>query len=339
MSRRCQITSIRAVLLGAALVVLPLRAAAQQVPEAPDAGTPAPDAAPDAAAQPTTEPSPEVVRRMRQGIAFAEAGNCNSAIAEFEAAYAITPSPDPLYNIAMCRERLFQYDLAVSAYQRYLDTAPADAEDRPAVEATMRSLRNVLGTLHVRSNTRARVWIDDRDVGEAPGDLLVPGGRHVVELRAERWLPSRQEVTVAGRQEASLSFTLRRAVTNVTINEEGGISPVVFWSGVAATGVTALVGGIFGIRALVLHGDAQDLDPRLPRDAEIHRVEQTALVADVLYAAAGALAIGTTVVFFFTKWGDGERRPAQRAPATRTEALLAPWLGPDGAGLAIGGAL
>ena len=85
--------------------------------------------------------SPEVVEQakqhFRQGVAFAESGNCDGAVVEFEAAYKMIPRPNALYNIAQCQERLFRYDLAVQYYERYLREAPPEAEDRAAVSAAL----------------------------------------------------------------------------------------------------------------------------------------------------------------------------------------------------------
>ena len=154
--------------------------------EAPvaDVETPPADAPPpEAEVEPERDPAmEEAVSRFRQGLALARAGNCEGAIAELQASVRIVERPNTLFNIARCQEELFRYDLAVAAYERYMAIAPADAPDREAVQATMRQLRNLLGTIVIRSNVPAAVWIGDRQVGEAPGEVLVPGGRHAVEL-------------------------------------------------------------------------------------------------------------------------------------------------------------
>ncbi len=92
--------------------------------------------------------------------------------------YALVPRPNTLYNIAQCQERLNRYDLAILYYEQYLNLAPADAEDRPTVEASMRALRNLLGIIVVASNVAAEVWVGGRVVGVAPGEVPIPGGRH-----------------------------------------------------------------------------------------------------------------------------------------------------------------
>src|SRR5581483_1615071 len=52
------------------------------------------------------------------------------AIVEFEGARALAPRPDLDYNIARCWERLHQWDRAIEAYTRYVESTPTplDAE-------------------------------------------------------------------------------------------------------------------------------------------------------------------------------------------------------------------
>jgi tetratricopeptide (TPR) repeat protein len=164
-----------------------LEPAGPAAPAAPAAEPTAPVAISD---EPAAEPAvlEEARGHFRQGMAFAEAGNCGAAIQEFEAAYALVMRASALYNIAQCEERLFRYDLAIRYYERYLQEADPDAEDRSAVQAALGTLRNLLGVVHITSNVKAQVWIDDRLAGEAPGDVYVPAGGHSLELRADGFM-------------------------------------------------------------------------------------------------------------------------------------------------------
>ncbi len=299
-------------------------------------------------AQPTSQTADRARARFMEGMRLAQTGNCAGAIAEFQASYALLPRPNTLYNIAQCQERTFRYDLAIAAYQRYLREAAPDAEDRAAVQAAMSTLHNLLGTIHVSSNASAEVWMDNHLVGHAPGDVLVPGGQHTIELRSGRYLPARKEVQVAARESASVSFTLRRAERRVTIREQAGFHPWLFWTGVAATAVAAGVGGYFGLHALSLSSDAHtahDSEPRLSYQSQIDQIDGAALVADILYASAGVLAVGTTIVFFLTNWGNPPPQVSEEPehtgrPRPPAQALrLVPIVGPTAFGLSLAGDL
>ncbi|HJL31096.1 MAG TPA: PEGA domain-containing protein, partial [Polyangiaceae bacterium LLY-WYZ-15_(1-7)] len=268
----------------------------------------------------------EARERFRQGVELAREGNCEGALAELRASLRLVERPNTLFNMARCHEELFRYDLAVETYERYLEIAPEDAEDRAAVEATMRSLRNLLGTIVVASNVPAEVWIGERVVGEAPGEVLVPGGRHALELRAEGYVPTRREVEVAGRERVEVRLELEQAQVNVTnventtveVTEEGGAPPAVFYTGVALTAAAALVGAAFGGRALALRGETEDLPPLDRERIEAGNAEtaDAALLADVFFGVAGAFAVTTLVLFFLTDFdGDADERAEADAEA------------------------
>lgn len=314
------------------------------------------EAAPEAAPEAEDAPDPrleEARDRFRQGLALARAGNCRGAIAELNASLEIVERPNTLYNIARCHEELFRYDLAVRSYERYLAIAPAEAEDRAAVEATMRSLSNLLGTIVVASNVEAEVWIGDRVVGRAPGEVLVPGGRHAIELRAEGYIAARREVEVAGRGRASVSFELEQAevtnVTNVTnvegdvnITEEGGAPPAVFYTTLGLTAAAGVAALAFGARAIASSGRTENLDPldRAGIEAGNQRTKDAQLLTDVFLGVAGAFAVTTVVLYFLTDFdGDPDPDEARERERESREAEVTPsaWVGPGAGGVAVQG--
>lgn len=289
---------------------------------------------------------PEVIENARkhfhQGVAFARAGNCDAAIAEFLAAYRLIPRPNALYNIGQCQERLFRYDLAIEYYKRYLQEAAEDAPDRPAVMGALGTLRNLLGVLHIQSNVGAEVWVDDRMMGYAPGDVFVPAGRHIVELRSEKYLSKRTEIQIVGREDIDIALELSKARTTVRVTETTGLSPTLFWIGTSATLVTAIIGGAVGVHVLSLRDQAESIDSLHPdRDQAQKDVQTAELTADIFFAAASVLAIGTTIVAFITQW-DKEGRQPHPDLQKRTEQKsisIAPQLGVRYTGLGLKGTL
>lgn len=292
------------------------------------------DSAPSEEAPP--DPRFEEAReRFLQGLALADAGNCSGAIAEFDASMAILPRPNTLFNIARCQETLNRYDLAVRAYEEFLRTAPPDDPERPTVEATMRQLQNLLGTIRLQSNVPAQVWLGDRVVGEAPGAVLVPGGLHVLELRAEGRIPERREVQVTARGDVSIEVTLAAAEhhEHLTTNVSYEAPPLPIGLTVAMMGATVATLGVgigFGVNAIQLSDQAHALDPRLPRDTSA--IEESALFADIFYIAGGVLGAATIAMAFLTDWNDGAR------PEASSESVrVTPILGPLYAGIRVEG--
>ena len=300
------------------------------------------DAASDVPDDPNTA---EAVSRFRQGLALARAGNCVGALAELQVSLRLVERPNTLFNIARCQEELFRYDLAVAAYERYMAIAPSDAPDRGAVQGTMRQLRNLLGTITVRSNVPAQVWIGDRQVGESPGDVLVPGGRHAVEVRADGYLPTSREVEVASRANAVLEVELESAevinntnitnenITNVAttnVTEEGGAPVGVFIGAAVLTAASLATAAALSFRVLALNSDGAALSVHdlEARNAQNERIANKAKVADVFWGVTGALAITTTVLIFLTDWGGDEHEEGT---------TITPVAGQGSLGLQVGG--
>ncbi|MFK7988219.1 MAG: tol-pal system YbgF family protein [Sandaracinaceae bacterium] len=244
-----------------------------------------------------------------------DAGNCGGALAEFEAALALLRRPSILYNIARCQEQLNRYDLAVTAYRTFLEEAEPDDPDRARAEATVEQLGRLLGTIHVDSNVPAEVWLGDRVVGASPGDVLIPGGVHVIELRATDRLPERREVQVSAGSEVTIEVELSAAqeitqvqnTTQVTVDAPPlpvGLTVAMMGASVATLGV----GLGFGVYALSLSDTEHARDARLPRDGDA--IDEAALFADIFFIAGGVLSAATVAMAFLTDWeGQGERGP------------------------------
>jgi hypothetical protein len=81
--------------------------------------------------------------RYLKGKQRFDAGDYKAAIAHFEAADRIAPSPVLQYNIGLAYERMGDKAEAVARYRRYVDAMP-DADNRAAVEAKLARLSDEL---------------------------------------------------------------------------------------------------------------------------------------------------------------------------------------------------
>jgi hypothetical protein len=329
-----------ALVLGSLLVCLPLTA----VVHAQDGTT---GTTTTTTTTPTTDPQvlAEARERFARGLTLAHNGDCSAAIAEFDASLRLVERPSTLYNLAHCEEDLHRYDLAVQQYERYLTIASADAEDRPTVEATLANLRALLGTIHVSVNAEsAEVWLGDRVVGHAPGDVLVPGGRHAIEVRATGYLPTRREVEVAAHETVQVDITLEQAEQHITQQIEQHIEQhehitqqieethvhverpplpsAVFWTGLGLTAATGIMGMAAGINALITHDHLATMDARLPRDTS--GVRDSALVADIGFIACGVFAVSTFIVAFLTDWEGAPPQDERHETTTRQTVRVMP---------------
>jgi len=89
-----------------------------------------------------------------------EAGRYDEAAARLGAAHDLVPSPKILYNLARCMQKADRLEEAVALYGRYLETIPAGAKERAAVQAVIAKLSERVGretaTATVTSEPRAR---------------------------------------------------------------------------------------------------------------------------------------------------------------------------------------
>lgn len=333
----------------ACILVAPAIAAAQPEAEAAD------QIADEVVAEPTLEeaapaPSPALIEareRVARGEELFEQENYDAALVEFLEAHSMLDGHPlqyfVLYNVGQCYEQLFRYSQAMEFYQRYLADGGAEAEDAAEVRAKISVLGGLLGTLRLQvSSSEAEselesfeVWVDERMVGEDQLEILVPGGNHVVEIRADGFEVARQEVQIPARAERELVFEIEPLA-----DEYEGLAPAYFWTSAGIAVVAAGVGAVFGVQALQKRGDVDALLDNPDRRAEVGREERDeisrlALTADVFYATAALFTVGAVVLGVMTDWG--EVSIGEPDEATEARVRISPAMSTDGAGLMLQG--
>jgi hypothetical protein len=87
-----------------------------------------------------------------EAVTADKAGDLKTALGLYQKAYAISPHPATIYNIADVQRRLLQYGDALKSYETYLAMAPS-AGDRKDVEALIDKLSKTPGTLQLVTAT------------------------------------------------------------------------------------------------------------------------------------------------------------------------------------------
>ncbi len=298
-----------------------------------------------AAAQPAPQPSapeePEEEAAARRAVARGEAlfaaGNYDAALTEFQQAYDLLEGDSRQYlvlnNIAVCHERMFRYDLSLKFYERYLSEGSPSAEDRAEVQGILRGLRGLLAKLRIESNVQAEVWVADRMIGQAPGEVWVPPGRHVVELRAAVYESARREVRVTAGQTVDIRFELQG------LSQFSGLSPVYFWVGSGLTAAALSVGAVLGLEALREDSAGHDREERsryLNLEEDEKRVKRLTLAADLAFGTAALFAVSSAVLFFLTDWEADEHPNSPENPSANliaSRVRVAPMFGTASWGL------
>jgi len=123
----------------------------------------------------------------------------HGAISEYELAYAASPHPWALFNIAVNYERLEEGRNAATYFQRYLKESP-DAQDRDEVLSRIEKLRAKRSRVDVTTEPNgATVFVDDEDRGTAPLTLELTAGEHEIHIAHDgRRSPDRRVVTEFG---------------------------------------------------------------------------------------------------------------------------------------------
>jgi hypothetical protein len=202
----------------AAAVVPYFAAPAPVVPPTPPApaATPAPgtaSAAPGAA--PAATKLAEARLHFQQGVALYRDQNFDAALAEFQAAYAISAEPLVHYNLGLTHKALFRYGEAIDALERYLSESAARGQAvakarRVEVEKIVAEMRSLLAdvTLVVKP-AAAAVLVDGRAVALGlEGIVKLPAGSHVVEASAPGYVADRRALTVVAGTPQTVSLDL-----------------------------------------------------------------------------------------------------------------------------------
>ncbi|UJR84018.1 tetratricopeptide repeat protein [Sandaracinus amylolyticus] len=298
--------------------------------------------APSEAAPEEPPPSPELAEAMERyegAERLFEQGDYRGALAEFQRIYELLEGhPNQffvLYNLGRAYEELHRYDLAIDMYRRYLDEGGEGAEDRAEVEASLRALERLLGTVAITiaegGPDTAEVWLGEWQVGVAPGEVHIPGGQHTIEVRAQGYEVLRREIQVASRQRIELELELAR------LSDFRGVTPALFVTSTALAVASLGVAIGLGVNAMMLNQDAEEcrdtagcgLDPGARR-AEIR---DFALAADVMYGVAGLFAVSSVVLIFVTDWGSMPEPELMEAQPTALRVL--PAIGPQHVGLVL----
>jgi hypothetical protein len=137
-----------------------------------------------------------------------------TAIAEFEAAYAAKPAPVLRYNLAQCYERSGDIDSALKSYHQYLHESP-DAEDRATVQVAIGNLerrlqeRGVQQLLVYSEPPAAVVTIDGANRGTTPTSMELAPGLHRVRVALSGYAVTERQVSISADKSLELDFALQ----------------------------------------------------------------------------------------------------------------------------------
>jgi hypothetical protein len=175
---------------------------------AQDSGNAAPAGAP-------SDPKALAQQHVDRGRTASEGGDLLGGLAEFQAAYALVPSPKLLYNMAQVERSLGRPLDALDHYEKFLAETDSDEGD-PAFAPKLEKARQAVAalsaqvaTLDIAADAGAAILVDDQPRGTAPlaGPLRLSPGPHVVTCRrAGREVRRDVELVAGGRARVEAPF-------------------------------------------------------------------------------------------------------------------------------------
>jgi hypothetical protein len=149
----------------------------------------------------------------REGTRAYQVGDYAAALARFQEAYAVFPSPRLLFNLGQCFGRVGRYVDATESFERFLTSAGnAPASARVEAERSLEQMRDKVARIEVAANVAAAEVVIDgvpRGLTPLPRPTLVAVGTHQVIVRKAGAEPFQRRLEVLGGTIARLDAELR----------------------------------------------------------------------------------------------------------------------------------
>jgi hypothetical protein len=167
-----------------------------------------------AAAAFAQEPLEAARRHFRSGVALFQNGDFTAALAEFEASQRDQPSASTMQNIALCLTRLHRYLQALETLDKLKAEhgASLSTEDRVAVEASIKELSQLVGTVTLRvTPAGAQVSINGKPLpaGAASKPIRLSSGEYTFRAEAPSYAVVERTQTIAGGEDRVVELVLR----------------------------------------------------------------------------------------------------------------------------------
>lgn len=318
-------------------------------------------------------PAPQQIEEARRlfkvGVALLEdpdGAKYDEARVQFQRAYDLSGNWKVLANLGVCQLKLERDGEAIASYEKYLagGGANVDADEKAQIERDLAVLKAQVVTVHLtfpgtgasvtdeRLDSRGNRMINEY---QAQGETLTLGlhpGDHTLTARLQSGT-SKWEARLAPASENSHTFEIVAAPAAAPATTAGagpgspaadqGVPakegerpiPTTVWIGAGVTGALTIGAVVTGAIALGKRSDFTSINDSSHSEAEKQSAHDSAasmgLVSTIL--SAGALVgAGVTTYLFFT-------RPSEAAKDQQARTIVAPWVAPGGAGLAVGGVL
>jgi hypothetical protein len=258
-----------------------------------------------------------------------QAGDFEAALAGYKTANDALPAPQTLYKMAICLDKLDKTSDAIAAYAAFLSSNPPASMEAKVTEAQGRVAdlkKKTPVVVKVKSDPAgASVSLDGvAQMGVTPLEVKTTAGHHKVHLTSPGYEAVDKELDVEPGADANVDATLPKSIPMaeapappppVAKPAEKPPEPAperrsntAAYVVLAVAGAGAIVGGIFGVKALQ---EKSDFDNGQKNTDKADSVEKNALIADMALGAAITLGVtGTVLLLTNSSSSDKAARPS-----------------------------
>ncbi len=255
-------------------------------------------------------PEEAKVHFERGAQAYKEA-RYEEAIEGFSKAYAEDPKPILLYNIAQAYERLGDTANALRAYRDFLREGPSD-EDREVIDKRIHNLEKRLQSRGLQqlsvfaSPTGARVFVDGKQVGEAPWTGELAPGRHRIRVEHEGYGTYERELLLGPDRAQDMDVTLKAdgAVSPTPApgpQADTGTEPTISvwtWTALGVTTAALATSVVFELSRQGAESDAEDASTQLAYQDAYSSMESRQTASRIFLGLGAVAAVASGVLLY-----------------------------------------
>jgi hypothetical protein len=248
-------------------------------------------AGPDA---PATDRQATLYPVLEEAYRHFEARAYPQAIKAFERAFAISPEPRFVLNIAVTRRKAEECALSLAAFERFFELCDGCAQQEAAEPLAREARTWCQPTVRIEAMpANAHITIDGVALGAAPLEHALVVGAHVIRATANGHLPTERPLLVKGGDAARVTLTLRP----VEVPAPPPPDRRWLWGSAAVGGAGLVTGGVFGLLLMSDLDDERQADTREALDSARSAAKRDAVIAQVGLGLAVA-GIGTALTLW-----------------------------------------
>ncbi|HEY8926136.1 MAG TPA: PEGA domain-containing protein [Polyangia bacterium] len=176
---------------------------------------------------------------LKKGLELRRKGKDTDALAEFEEAMRISPSPRARAQVGLAQMAIGLFEAAETNLSQVLASTKDDPwvnSHRPALKDALAKIQSHLGTLNASGEPQgATVEVNGTAVGKLPCSVRVQAGDAVVKVLAPGFIPITRTVSVEARATYNQVFTLVSSTRERTVDTTPTARPVDRTPGATAT--------------------------------------------------------------------------------------------------------